>query len=357
MARYIDKIQVCVAQYEDGRLAVESPPGTWTYHTDHDINNGTYRVTLWSFAEGLPVANLGHVDFNLSGIASDGVGVAIELSCGTSLPVADEGGDYCLIFDATSVNTNRLRIVGSYYYENNLAELPTGWAFADGWVESGSTVWTDMSVLPPQIGFTVDGVSQGNTVGVEDDSGPHYASRSDGLLATPPVAEWEEIYMFSFTIAEGGIEYLVTPATPTAEAVGEKIIANGLTWECVDADVVFDVLFREFGTTAFTVLAENITDLLFAIPYNLTYNQIYFWIINEYTVDPGTGDRTLVSTTGEQFFTTEALIEYPRPSTRTVPDGLTPPGVMTVTTGDNCVAAIRRIVVACNDEIWYEAIE
>jgi hypothetical protein len=180
-------------------------------------------------------------------------------------------------------------------------------------------------------------------------------------------AYYDDLFMGGFQELSGvdlafqlwgtGTAYAVTPIAPAFEAVGERIMANGLSWDSADTGVVFDVLFREFGTTGFTTIAENITDLLFAFPYNLTYNQIYFWMINEYTVDPGTGERTLVASTDEQYFTTEALIKYPKPSTRTVPDGLTPPGTMTVITGDNCVAAIRRIVAACNNEIWYEAIE
>jgi hypothetical protein len=161
--------------------------------------------------------------------------------------------------------------------------------------------------------------------------------------------------VWSFTVA--GPSYLVEPVAPTFEATGEKIVANGLSWDSEDVDVVFDVLFREFGTTEFTVLAESITDLLFAFPYNLTYNQIYFWQINEYTVDPETGERTLVSSTDEQQFTTEALIKYPEPSRRNIPIEVGGSETMSVITGDNCLAGIRRIVAACNNTIYYEAIE
>jgi hypothetical protein len=139
--------------------------------------------------------------------------------------------------------------------------------------------------------------------------------------------------VWSFTVE--GPAWLVTPVAPTFEAVGEKIVANGLSWDSEDEDVVFDVLFRESGTTEFTVLAESITDLLFAFPYNLTYNQIYFWRINEYTVDPETGERTLVSSTDEQQFTTESLIKYPEPSRRDIPVEVGGSETMSVITGDN----------------------
>jgi len=143
---------------------------------------------------------------------------------------------------------------------------------------------------------------------------------------------------------------------PLHTAIGVMVAPTSLTWEGTgfDPDTMgYDVYFRMFGVTAFTLVGDGQADATLVLPDNLVYDFLYFWKVN--IRDLATDEILLAG--DEWYFNTEALVEYPTPSTRTVPDGLTPPGVMTVTTGDNCLAGIRRIVAACNNEIWYEAIE
>ena len=353
MARYITKITFPASHGADGWEWTDYGE-YWDYAPYVNVP-GTYRVTLWKCVlEGglqVPTTEMGHIDFTLSTPADYSWATKV-LTCGTDLPLDDDAATYALVFSSLTTLANLLNI-GAHdsFYEFPLT-IPEGWGYEFYTTADGA--WRNDVLQPFRIAVEQDDVELDDFLESGEPSGIYSTLKLAFPLSEPPVGLSEEQHLIYFPVAAS---YAVTPVAPVNEATGEKIIANGLSWDSVDVGVVFDVLFREFGTTAFTVLAEDITDLLFAFPYNLTYNQIYFWIINEYTVDPGTGVRTLVSTTGEQYFTTEALIEYPTPSRRTVPDGLEPPGTMSVITGDNCLAGIRRIVVACNDEIWYEAIE
>jgi hypothetical protein len=179
-------------------------------------------------------------------------------------------------------------------------------------------------------------------------------------------AYYDDLFMGGFQAVSGvdlafqlwgtATALVLTPTAPLHEATGIKIAPSGLEWACENfnaATMVFDVYFRMFGVTQFTLVGNGQSDLTLTLPDNLVYNFLYFWKVN--VRDIATNEILLAG--DEWYFNTEALVEYPAPSTRTVPDGLEPPGVMTVTTGDNCLAGIRRIVAACNNEIWYEAIE
>jgi hypothetical protein len=162
-------------------------------------------------------------------------------------------------------------------------------------------------------------------------------------------------YDLGFQLWAGESLALVATA-PLHEATGVMIAPTSLTWEGTGFDPAtmgYDVYFRMFGVTQFTLVGDGQAVATLVLPDNLVYNFLYFWKVNIRNLAT---DEILLAG-GEWYFNTEALVEYPTPSTRTVPDGLTPPGTMTVITGDNCVAAIRRIVAACNNEIWYEAIE
>jgi hypothetical protein len=139
---------------------------------------------------------------------------------------------------------------------------------------------------------------------------------------------------------------------PEHEATGIKIAPAGLTWTCEGFDsetMGFDVYFRMFGVTQFTLVGDGQADATLALPDNLVYNFLYFWKVNVRNLET---DEILLE--GDEWnFNTEALIEYPVPSTRTVPipgGG----GNMTVQTAENCVAAVKRVVAASQNKIWYE---
>jgi hypothetical protein len=154
----------------------------------------------------------------------------------------------------------------------------------------------------------------------------------------------------------GAADSLVLEAVaPLHEATGIHLAPAGLEWSCEGFDaetMVFDVYFRMFGVTQFTLVGNGQSELTLALPDNLVYNFLYFWKVNVRDIAT---DEILLE--GDEWnFNTEALIEYPRPSTRTVLEPGEPPGgtTMTVPTAENCVAAIRYLVAASQNTIWYE---
>jgi hypothetical protein len=144
----------------------------------------------------------------------------------------------------------------------------------------------------------------------------------------------------------------LSPTAPLHEATGITIAPTSLTWEGTGFDsetMGYDVYFRMFGVTEFTLVGDGQSDATLILPDNLVYNFLYFWKVNIRNLET---DEILLA--GDEWnFNTEALVKYPEPSTRTVPvpgGG----GDMTVQTAENCLASIKRVVAASQNTIWYE---
>jgi len=180
-------------------------------------------------------------------------------------------------------------------------------------------------------------------------AGNEYADGS-GYLVWSPI---QNIGDFVFTVAEAEADLSLTPTSPEYEATGIKIAPSGLTWECEGFDpetMVFDVYFRMFGVTQFTLVGDGVTDATLPIEENLAYNFLYFWKVNVREI--GTDDILLAG--DEWNFNTEALIKYPIPRHRTVPSPAGGGATMTVQTAENCLKAIKHLVVASQNTLWYD---
>jgi len=149
------------------------------------------------------------------------------------------------------------------------------------------------------------------------------------------------------------ITLTITPVFPAHEATGIKIAPSGVTWGCDDFNsdtMVFDVYFRMFGVTQFTKVGEGISPLTLAFSYNLAYNFLYFWKVNVREIATG----AILLAGDEWNFNTGALTKYPEPYTRTVPDPAGGGATMTVQTAENCLKAIKHLVVASQNTLWYD---